>query len=182
VTIVFITNEDLSFARLGYPLLKAVCWPVVDPSTLHLEHLEIKRPTTPRIVFFGSASPAHTSVGVKYFTRNIFPVIRAQIPLCEFHLFGSGTKDYDSPNSGVHGHGRYEGCGLPFDGDGLFCVPDTHGCGIKLKIADLLRGHAPFVSTPYGMSGYSIPENPNILVEELDNWAGRIVKYFSIQS
>ena len=103
------------------------------------------------------------------------------MPDVELHLFGHGSEAYDDPARGVHGHGRHAGEGLPFAGDGLFCVPDVHGCGIKLKVADLLKAGAPFISTPLGLSGYHLPPHPHILVQDLGDWAGAIADYFQAQ-
>jgi len=178
VSVIFITEEDLSFAKSCFPMLHAECWPVVDVSSLRLDQLQINPPKRARLLFLGTASPAHTAVGLHYFCNKIFPLIRASMPECEFHLFGSGTESYSKRSRGIIGHGRFEGEGLPFDGDGLFIVPDTHGCGIKLKIADLLKTRVPFISTPFGMSGYKVPVNSNILIEELNNWPKCILKYF----
>ena len=176
VTMIFITEEELGFARLLSPLLRGECWPVIDPRITVSG--EVHPPTAPRLVFFGSAAASHTAIGLEILSRTVFPQVRARVPLAEFHLFGHGTEKYHDPARGILGHGRHPGDGLPFDGDGLFCVPDVHGCGIKLKIADLLKAGAPFISTPLGLSGYSLSPHPHILVRELDDWVDGIHGYF----
>jgi len=176
VTMVFITEEELAFARLLSPLLRGECWQVIDPSIT--VSTEIHPPTVPRLVFFGSAAASHTSIGLDILCSRVFPRLRERLPAVEFHLFGHGTEAYDAKARGIFGHGRHPGQGLPFEGDGLFCVPDVHGCGIKMKIADLLKAGAPFISTPLGLSGYHLPTHPHILIQEMDDWADIIGDYF----
>ncbi|WP_306589625.1 hypothetical protein [Geothrix sp. 21YS21S-4] len=175
-TLILITEEELAFAKLLFPLMRGECWPVVAPD---LEASPVIRPpSAPRLVFLGSAGASHTAVGLEMTCRQVVPALRARVPAAEFHLFGRGSESYDAPDRGIHGHGRFPGDGLPFDGDGLFCVPDIHGCGIKLKVADLLKAAVPFISTPLGMSGYRIPAHPHILVEELPDWPEALYRYF----
>lgn len=176
VTMVFITEEDLAFARLLSPLLRGECWHVIDPNITVSD--VIHPPTVPRLVFLGSAAASHTSIGLGVLCSRVFPRLRERLPQVEFHLFGQGSEAFNAPARGIFGHGRYPGQNLPFDGDGLFCVPDVHGCGIKMKIADLLKAGAPFISTPLGMSGYHLPPHPHILIQEMDDWVDCIHDYF----
>jgi len=178
-SLAFITEEELAFARLLSPLAPSSWWPVVDPGLVLQEGL--RAPTVPRLVFFGSAAASHTAIGLKLLCQEVFPRLRARMPQVELHLFGHGSEAYDAPTRGIHGHGRFAGDGLPFGGDGLFCVPDVHGCGIKLKIADLLKAGAPFISTPLGLSGYHLPPHPHVLVHELKDWAEALAAYFQAQ-
>ncbi|MBP1773157.1 MAG: hypothetical protein H6P99_2320 [Holophagaceae bacterium] len=179
VTLIFITEEELAFARLLSPRVRGECWPVIPAGLAASPNL--KPPTVPRLVFFGTAA-SHTTLGLDILAQKIFPALRANLPGAEFHLFGHGTEPYHDPAQGIQGHGRFVGEGLPFGGDGLFVVPDVHGCGIKLKVADLLKAGAPFISTPLGMSGYHLAPHPHILVEDLEDWAMALERYFRAQA
>ncbi|GLH68486.1 hypothetical protein GETHPA_00190 [Geothrix rubra] len=176
VTMIFITEEELAFARLLSPGLRGECWPVVDPRLAVSGSLH--PPTVPRLVHFGSSAAAHTAIGLEILCRRVIPRLRMRMPEVECHLFGHGSERFHDPARGVIGHGRYPGEGLPFGGDALFCIPDIHGMGIKLKVADLLRAGVPFVSTPLGLSGYHLAPDPHILVRELDDWPEGIHAYF----
>jgi hypothetical protein len=176
VSMVFITEEEQAFARLLSPLLRGECWPVVEPGLVMSEAAHA--PTAPRLVFFGTAAASHTSIGIEVLCRQVLPGLRTRMPTLEFHLFGHGTEAFHDPARGIQGHGRFAGDGLPFGGDALFCVPDVHGCGVKLKVADLLKGGAPFISTPLGLSGYRLPAHPHILSRDMDDWAEAIHAYF----
>lgn len=173
---IFITPEEEAFARLLWPGLDGACWPVVDPALTVPERFRL--PTAPRLVHFGSAGAAHTAIGVACLCREAWPRLRARMPEAEFHLFGHGSERFDDPARGIHGHGRHPGDGLPFGGDGLFCIPDIHGMGIKLKVADLLRAGVPFITTPLGLSGYRLPASPHILVRDLRDWPEAVEAYF----
>lgn len=175
-SLAFITEEELAFARLLAPLAPSAWWPVVPTDLVPAAGLRL--PTAPRLVFLGSAAASHTAIGLALLCREVVPRLRARVPEAELHLFGHGSEAYDDPGRGIHGHGRFPGDGLPFEGDALFCVPDVHGCGIKLKVADLLRAGVPFISTPLGLSGYHLPAHPHILVRELGDWAEALATYF----
>jgi hypothetical protein len=176
VTLIFITEEELAFARLLSPMMRGECWSVIDPNLKVRE--DLRPPTVPRLVFLGSAAASHTAIGLEVLCHRVLPQLREKLPQVEFHLFGHGTEVFGDVAKGIHGHGRYPGDGLPFEGDGLFCVPDVHGCGIKMKVADLVKAGAPFISTPLGMSGYHLPDHPHILVRDMDDWAEAIHDYF----
>lgn len=175
-SLAFITEEELAFARLLSPLLRGAWWPVIEPGLA--PRADLRAPTVPRLVFLGSAAASHTAIGLDQLCSEVVPRLRSRLPAAELHLFGHGSEAYDAPARGIHGHGRHPGEGLPFDGDGLFCVPDVHGCGVKLKVADLLKEGAPFISTPLGLSGYHLPPHPHILVRDMADWAEAIAAYF----
>lgn len=179
VELVFITEEEAAFARLLWPSLRGAWWPVVDPGLAPAA--DIRPPTAPRVVHFGSTAAAHTAIGVKRLCRQVWPRVRAALPEAELHLFGHGSERFDDRARGIHGHGRHPGAGLPLAGGALFCVPDIHGMGIKLKVADLLKAGVPFITTPLGLSGYRLPPHPHILVRDLDDWVEAIPAYFRAQ-
>ena len=176
VDMLFITEEELQFAKLLFPGIHGELWPVIDPGLSALA--AIRPPSMPRLVHFGSSAAAHTAIGLKILCSKVFPRIRERIPNIELHLFGHGSERYHDPKRGIHGHGRYRGDGMPLRGDGLFCIPDIHGMGIKLKVADLLKSGVPFISTPLGLSGYKLGSHPHILISELDGWVDAICAYF----
>ncbi len=175
VTPIFITQEELSFAKLAFPQLRGEYWPVVEPIT-HSPGPE-QPPTTPRLVYFGSAPP-HSAAGIHLLCKQVLPRLADAVGDVQLHLFGRRTERFRNRGDRVHAHGRYEGPGLPLGGDGLFVVPDLHGCGIKIKVAELIREKVPFISTPFGMSGYDTPHNPHILVGDIEEWPEIISAYF----
>jgi hypothetical protein len=179
VALVFITAEEEAFARLLWPGLRGEWWPVVEPGLAPAE--DIRPPRALRVVHYGSTAAAHTAIGVERLCRRVWPGIRARLPGAELHLFGHGSERFDDRARGIHGHGRHGGEGLPLAGEALFCVPDIHGMGIKLKVADLLKAGVPFITTPLGLSGYRLPPHPHILVRELEDWAEAIPGYFLAQ-
>jgi hypothetical protein len=176
VTPIFITDEELGFARLAFPGLEAECWPVVEAAALGRP--AVKPPTQPRLVYFGSGSAQHSVIGLQLLCRVVLPQILAEIGHVELHLFGMGTERFSDASRHIFGHGAYHGEGLPLGGDAVFTVPDLLGCGIKLKVADLLRAGTPFISTPFGLSGYVVPASPHVMIGELDAWPRLIGHYF----
>lgn len=171
---IFITAEEERFAKMLFPRLKSQVWPI------HSIWEDLSRPPVPpktrRLVFLGSLA-YHTAVGVEFFIRRTFPQLRARLPRLEVFIYG-GPHRYHRPADGVHCPGRYEGEGYPFGGDALFIVPDLLGGGIKVKVGDMLAARISFISTPFGVEGYTLPASPDILVKEIDDWPESIERYF----
>ncbi len=172
VTPIFITPQELRFAELLCRREGATWWSVVNPPDTE----PLGPPAAPLLLYFGSVS-AHLKLGVVRLAEEIVPAIRRVCPEVELHLYGRDTEQFDAPARGVHGHGFFEGTGLPRAGEGLFVVPDLVGGGIKIKVSDLLAAGVPFITTPFGTEGYDLPDRPDILVEELDGWPEVIIDY-----
>lgn len=172
---IFITPEEQNYARLAFPHLKSECWPIhsIDAQQCPLP----KAPSAWRLVFMGSLAH-HTRVGVDYLMQHVLPRIRERSPGLKLHLFGGGTERLNRPASSIFGHGYFQGDGYPFDGDGLFVVPDLVGGGIKVKVGDMLRAGVPFISTPFGVEGYELPKSPHVIVVDIDEWPEVLESYF----
>lgn len=173
---IFITDVEQAFFHCHYPGRSTEVW------TLEVaQGAAPKTPSAPRIVYFGSVA-SHQRIGLQRFLRDVLPLARARVPGLEVHLWGKGSERFDDRASSVFGHGFFEGAGLPHGGDALFIVPDVLGCGIKIKVGDLLREGAPFLATPYAMDGYRYTPHPGVIVAELHEWPGRIAEYLAAAS
>jgi hypothetical protein len=93
-------------------------------------------------------------------------------------MWGVGTERFANPQNGVYGHGFRRENGLPFDGDGLFVIPDLLGGGIKIKTGDALADGRAFITTPFGMEGYEPAHDPNVLTADFESWPAVTTSYF----
>lgn len=161
----FVSFEDEQFARERFQLSDTevhgvnVPVPQMRSRLLHSE----------RLIFFGSLG-AHQRPGVDNFVRVILPILRQKDSGYHLEMFGRGTERFHDPENGVYGHGFYNGTGLPFDGDGIFVVPDTIGLGVKMKIGCLVSKGAHVVSTPLGVIGYPKAVTESLHVADLPDW------------
>jgi len=175
VTPVFITEEERRFFKMIYPRREAYAWGVT--TSAESEYRKPIVPDQPRLVWFGGLS-AHKKYSLAYFIKRVYLPLRQSAPDVELHLFGAGTTEFDSPDDKVFGHGYFQGKGYPFEGNALFINPDLLGGGVKLKVDDWLRDGLPFISTPFGVEGYKITGNRNVVIEEIDQWGDAILRYF----
>lgn len=170
---IFITEVEEAFFKCHYPGRSTQVWSLDitqgPPPT---------RPTVPRVAYFGSVA-SHQRIGLERFLRDVLPQARDRVPALEVHLWGHGSEAFSDPSSGVVGHGYFRGSGMPHGGDALFMVPDVLGCGIKIKVGDLLRDGVPFIATPYAMDGYRYTAHQGVIVAELEDWPARIADYFN---
>lgn len=167
----FITQEEASYAKIAAPGITAQALELrLDYSPQRRASGEFKKAN---LILFGSLLAAHTKVGVDFFIRNIY--LRKNLHLkYDLHLFGKGTEQYTRAEKRITGHGYYNGSGLPLDGNGLYLVPDLHGLGIKLKVADLLRYGATVLATPESLHGYPEAVREKVHVVDLCQWDSAI--------
>jgi hypothetical protein len=171
----FITEEEMNAGKLLQPKLECSVLPIAG---LGSWPQGAENPETRKLIIFGSLMAPHTKTGVNYFIKRIF----LGFHLCdryELHLFGSGTETYDDPRRDIYGHGFYKGSTLPFEGKGLFLVPDIYGLGIKMKINDLLSQGACVLATPEAMFGYPHQGLPNLHIADLGAWSDIINDLYS---
>jgi hypothetical protein len=172
---IFITEQERQWYKLHYSDRDSDVWSFpaegVQPA---------QRPSEAKLVIFGSMA-SHKVASVRYCVDKVIPRLQQRHPNIPVHLFGGGTKRFDAPDRGIYGHGFYTGDGLPMAGEGLFLNPDLLGGGIKVKVADLLAAGVPFLSTPFGVDGYTLPDSDHLLVEEIEDWPELIEDYFKKQ-
>lgn len=172
VRLIFATEAEQAYHQLHFPGTQSEVWTMGSvPSS------DVRAPSQPRLISFGGVS-FHKAAALRYFVSKVFGVIRERHPEYELHLHGQGTSKLHSPEQGVFGHGRFVGSGIPHDGDGLFVNPDLLGGGIKVKVGDWLEWGVPFISTPFGVDGYSIERSPHRIVAPIERWEAAIPEYF----
>lgn len=173
VSLIFATDADRDFHALHFPGTSSRVWSFntnISP--------EVRTPTKPRLIHFGGAS-VHKARGLRYFISEVFADLGERYPQLELHLHGVGTERMDDQAKGVFGHGRFDGSGIPHQGDGLFVNPDLLGGGIKIKVGDWLEWGVPFISTPFGVDGYDFDPSAHRIVASIEDWQTAIPSYFA---
>lgn len=132
-----------------------------------------------RLIIYGSVMAAHTKIGVDYFIKNIYLKNDMQKNY-QLFIIGAGTEIYSNIDKNIFGLGFYKGDNLPFDGNGLFLVPDLLGLGIKTKIADLVLASAYILATKEAVKGYNIEKYNNVFVSDIDNWYKEILSITTV--
>ena len=131
---------------------------------------------TNKIIWYGGVE-SHKESSVIWFIKNVYPIIKNEIPDIEFHLWGRSTEKFDDKKKGIYGHGFYQSKNFP-DYNSLYINPDLIGGGVKIKLHTLIEEGIPFISTPFGFEGYpkELIDHKFCIVAECDKWADTIIK------
>jgi glycosyltransferase involved in cell wall biosynthesis len=131
-----------------------------------------------RLVFVG-AMGYHANVdGALYFSRELWPAIRARFPHLELMLVGA------DPTPAVQALGRLEGITVTGTVDDILpyyrralaaIVPLRVGGGTRLKILEAMAAGVPVISTATGAEGLSISPGLDILLAETsEDWLSAV--------
>lgn len=140
-----ILNKELKFGRaIGIPL-------GVDVS-YYGEYFGklIKKKNT--IAFLGAMSVAHNEAGAIHFIRDIFPLVKKELPDAKFIIVGGGITDKLKAEKveGVEFTGRVEDVRTVVGTCTVFVCPLTFGSGIKTKNLEAMAMGVPVVTTTIG--------------------------------
>lgn len=172
---IFISEEDKDYYTLMTGSNDASVWGI----DIDIDKMKINRKRCffdNKLIWVGGVE-AHKKKSVDWFIASVFPKIKDEIPSVEFHLWGNKTKQFNSPNSNIYGHGFYEGKDLPMKNSGLFVNPDVIGGGVKIKLKTYFEEGVSFISSPFGFEGYDkeLIDGQYCVIAELDKWAESII-------
>ncbi|WP_128226248.1 glycosyltransferase [Halobacteriaceae archaeon SHR40] len=125
----------------------------VDPSEFDLLDHD---PESPVITFFGSMDYHPNEDGVRWFAREVLPLIREQRPGVTFDVVGKDPskeiRDLDSQES-VNVTGFVEDLGVHVARAAVVVLPIRVGTGIRMKALHAMAMGKPLVSTSLGVQG-----------------------------
>lgn len=173
----FITESDLDFYEILSGDRNLELMPVIEKVNIPNEDLSfnISEGGTLNLVWFGTVV-SHNVYGIKWFLKEVYEPLKKQGCNVAFHLFGRHTEKFDRRELAIYGHGKFNGDGLPLDGNGLFINPDLLGGGVKLKMQFMLESGLHVLSTPFGMDGYEHIDGSKFLtVENSEDWQNHIL-------
>lgn len=175
--LIFITPEEEEYAKRIKRDIVSKTWKINDEIWSNCTPL---RPTVRALVWYGGLS-LNKEYFIKQFIRDTLPKIRKRVGNIPLHMFGRGSQRYNKPAIKIFGHGFITNDAIPMP-DALHINPDLLGGGIKLKIGRLLRNGIAFISTPYGVEGYSIPNERYFIVKEINQWPEHIFSIYEGQT
>ena len=173
VTPIFITEEEMAHYQKVYQSTKGEVWSVLKSEALAYQPA---LPLAQKLVWFGSAT-SHKRYSLDYFIKEVFLPLKERLGL-ELHMYGSHTTSLHAPENKIFGHGFFKGEGLPIN-QALYINPDLLGGGIKLKVQTLIDHQAAFISTPFGVEGYKLPQSEHIILADIQDWQTALERYFA---
>ena len=139
-----------------------------------------KRATSNRnvILFTGTINYFPNTDGLKYFLKEIFPIIQREIPSIQFVIAGKNPtpeiREYSTdPQIEVTGYVKdIREC---FSKASIVVVPLRIGGGTRLKILEAMAMGVPVISTSVGAEGLNLVHKQDILIADTPNQFAREV-------
>ena len=136
------------------------------------------------LLFVGGFAHPPNADAVLWFAREIFPLIRKQIPV-NFYIVGSKVTDeikaLEQPDNGiiVKGFVTEEELANLYASCRIVVVPLRYGAGVKGKVIEALYYGAPVVTTSIGAEG--IPEADQVMVvrDEPETFAEEVIALYN---
>jgi glycosyltransferase involved in cell wall biosynthesis len=123
----------------------------------------------PRLVFIGSMDAAMNQDAARWFARQVFPLVRAQVPQAEFWVVGRNPGAEVRKLSqipGVQVTGGVADVREYYRQAAVFVVPSRMGGGTKLKTIEALAMGCPVVSTSIGAQGLDVVHEEHLLLAD----------------
>ncbi|MGQ9617709.1 MAG: glycosyltransferase family 4 protein [Candidatus Aminicenantia bacterium] len=157
--------------------------PIVIPNTIDINYFYPKRRgvSTKTIVFLGTLWYEPNFDAVKFFLKEIFPIIKKRVADAKFLVIGEGSrKDFDFE--------CYETKDVIFSGyvddvrdylseARVFVAPLRMGSGTRFKILVAMAMGLPVVSTSIGCEGLDVEDGVNILIaDRSEDFANKVIE------
>jgi glycosyltransferase involved in cell wall biosynthesis len=181
--VITVTEEDKQIlSQFSIPNSQFTIIPIcVDPSEIPVVE---RNPEVKNIISIGTMFWPPNVDGVLWFAREVFPLVRQQVPEARFYIVGknppkevrrlrvarSKLRSNDQPSAISHQPivvtGYVEDPTPYFADSAVFIVPLRAGGGMRVKILDAWARGIPIVSTTIGSEGIEVREGENILIAD----------------
>ncbi len=115
--------------------------------------------------------------GIKWFLKDVWPLVIAKVPNAQLHLAGrSMNKEEFAGIKNVSAHGEIEDAGKFMSDYNIMVVPLNGGGGVKVKMIEGMFAGKPIVTTPVGAEGIAAVNGKDFLVaNSADAFAAHLV-------
>ena len=133
------------------------------------------------IMFLGGFNHLPNIDAVKYFSKDILPMVMKEIPDIKFYVVGSNPpkeiRQLESDNIIVTGY--VEDLTPYFENYRISVAPLRYGAGVKGKIGEAMAHGLPVVTTLIGAEGMGLVDGENVLIADTsDEFAKKIVMLY----
>jgi GT2 family glycosyltransferase/glycosyltransferase involved in cell wall biosynthesis len=129
-----------------------------------------RRPFAERrdLVFVGGFQHPPNTDAVTWFVRDVFPLVRAELPDCKFHVIGSKVPASITALADEHVmvHGYVEDIAPYMDGCRVSVAPLRYGAGVKGKVNMAMSYGLPVVATGVAVEGMHVAVGDDVLVAD----------------
>jgi glycosyltransferase involved in cell wall biosynthesis len=162
-----------------------------DPSLViyHLPHIHPlgMKPTNSfasrkDIMFIGGFVHPPNEDGISWFTSEIFPLIKQEIPDVKFYIIGSYPTDKvkNLASNDIIVTGYVHDVDSFFQNTKVFVAPIRYGAGVKGKIIHSMNYGLPSVTTTIGAEGLGLKNGEHAYIADLpEEFAKRIIELYN---
>ena len=133
------------------------------------------------IVFVGSCLHAPNVDALEFFLKQIWPLVRSEIPNSNFVIVGNKSKEYFGhfASERIQVRGYLSNLSEIFAGCRMTVAPIRYGAGVKGKILTSACFGVPFVASEVAIEGTGFRNNEHCLVaDDPDAFACAIVRLY----
>lgn len=134
------------------------------------------------ILYIGSMNWFPNYNGLKWFVKDVLPIIKSKRPGTSLHIVGNGTPDEGlismiKNDKSIKFWGFQEDDASFFRSSKVFIVPLWIGAGARVKITTAWASKIPIVSTTFGAEGNDAKHGENImLADEPESFADAVIE------
>ncbi|MFQ6034255.1 MAG: glycosyltransferase [Sedimentisphaerales bacterium] len=121
------------------------------------------------ICFIGGFHVSHNVDAVKWFLKEVFPIIVEKAPAVEFHILGFGNEKF---KNGLEVSANIKVIGYVEDAESavanyrVFVCPMTYGAGMKGKLGTAAASGTPIVTTTVGAEGFDFVDGRSCFIAD----------------
>ncbi len=147
----------------------------VVPQVVTFERTPFREAGAPRLVYVGNLSWHPNVAGLDWFTKEVWPLLRAQVPDVALDVIGSGLPRDPTGKElvperwrlpGVTVHGFAKELAPHYANARAFIAPILGGSGVRIKLLEGFRAGLPLVTTTAGALGLPLESGRELLVAD----------------
>jgi glycosyltransferase involved in cell wall biosynthesis len=121
----------------------------------------------PRIGLIGNCTYAPNEDGLKWFIRDVWPMVKREFPCAQLRLVGRGSEGHLTKlGPDITGLGWVEDPEDEIASWSAMIVPIKVGSGTRVKVADGFARRCPVVATTIGAFGYDVEKGRELLLAD----------------
>ncbi|BCT77066.1 hypothetical protein SCMU_29080 [Sinomonas cyclohexanicum] len=146
-----LSNKDAALLPVGRARIAVVTPPLAGDMAHRME-----RARGPELLLVSMLARWENEEGLFWFLKEVFPLIRAEVPGVRFRVAGLGIRPHvaeAAAKAGIELLGFVDDLEPLYDEAAAVVVPLRLGAGVKFKVVDALVRGVPVVTTPVGAEG-----------------------------